>query len=428
MHRLRLNNRQPAIGRYDATAGIGCSPQVLVSILANYSHLVSQGIAASVVVALLLALTGCGMFGGDEEVNAPAELVKYKPTLRIKKAWSQKLGDGSEHLRLALGAASDGTHIYAASHNGRVFSLSAEKGKKQWLKKTKLPLSAGPAVGHNVVALGSSNGDVIALDSADGHELWRTTVSSEVLAAPALTADLVLVRTVDGKLIALDIDDGAQAWFVQQSVPRLSVRGTGEPVVVGNVVICGFDNGKLAAYDLGDGSLMWDVLLSPPSGRTEVDRLSDINASIRIVGDDVYVVGYQGSLAALAVESGQVLWSREISSHSGIGVDLNNLYVSRDDSDLLALTRRNGQEMWRQDSLSYRDITGPTPFGSSVVVGDFDGYLHWFDTATGVLQERVRAGGGRITTPPFVVNEMLYVVTDDGKLYAFKDRTRKDKS
>lgn len=376
----------------------------------------------------MLTLVGCGMFGGDDEIDPPAELVKFKPTLRIKKAWSTGVGDSAEHLRLALGVASDGTNVFAAAHDGKVAAYSAEKGKRQWLKKTKLPLSAGPAVGHDVVALGSSNGDVIALDAADGRELWRTTVTSEVLAAPALTPDIVLVRTVDGKLIALDIDDGEQAWFVQQSVPRLSVRGTGTPVVTGNAVICGFDNGKLAAYDLGDGSLLWDLLLSPPSGRTEVDRLSDINASIRIVGDDIYVVGYQGVLAALAVESGQVLWTREISSHNGIGVDFSNLYVSRDNSDLIAMTRRSGRELWRQESLSWRDISGPTPFGSSVVVGDFEGHLHWFDAETGELQARVRAGGERITGAPLVVNEMLYVVTDGGKLYAFKDRTPKEKS
>jgi len=332
-----------------------------------------------------------------------------------------------KHLRLALRAASDGSTIYAAAHDGRVLAVSADKGKRRWRKKTKLPLSAGPAVGNNVVVLGSSNGDVIALDAANGRELWRTVVSSEVLAAPALTADFVLVRTVDGKLVALDIDSGDEAWFVQQTVPRLTVRGTGSPVVIDNAVICGFDNGKISAYDLGDGSLLWDVLVSPPSGRTEVDRLSDINASIRIVGNDVYAVGYQGVLAALAVESGQILWTREISSHSGIGVDLNNLYVSRDDSDLIALNRRAGQEQWRQESLSYRDISGPTPFGSSVVVGDFEGYLHWFDTATGELQARVRAGGDRITTSPVVVNETLYVVTDGGKLFAFRDRTPKPK-
>jgi len=379
-------------------------------------------------VLIVLALTSCGMFGGDEDANQPAELVKFKPELRIKKAWSRNLGAGAKHLRLALGPATDGTDIYAASHDGRVAAFTADRGKQRWLKKTKLPLSGGPAVGNGILVLGSSDGDVIALTAAKGKELWRTTVSSEVLAAPALTDNLVLIRTVDGKLIALDIRNGNEAWFVQQSVPRLSVRGTGEPVVVNNSVLCGFDNGKLAAYDLGDGSLLWENLLSPPSGRTEVDRLSDINASIHVVGADVYVVGYQGVLAALAIESGQVLWTREISSHSGIGVDFNNLYVSRDDSVLIALTRRDGHELWRQESLMYRDISGPTPFGSSVVVGDFDGYLHWFDAATGKLQARVRAGGGRITTAPLVVNEMLYVVTDDGKLFAFIDRTPKPKS
>ncbi len=368
------------------------------------------------------------MFGGDEEENVPADLVKFKPTLKIKKIWSKNLGDSAEHLRLALSATSDGSTIYAAAHDGRVAAFAIDDGKRLWLKKTKMPLSAGPTVRNDVIVLGSSDGDIIALDAADGRERWRTTVSSEVLAAPALTDDVVLVRTVDGKLVALDIDDGAEAWFVQQSVPRLSVRGTGEPVVIRNAVICGFDNGKLAAYDLGDGSLLWDILLSPPSGRTEVDRLSDLNASVRVVGSDIYVVGYQGVLASLAVESGQILWTREISSHSGIGVDLNNLYVSRDDSNLAALTRRSGRELWRQDSLLNRDISAPTPFGSSVVVGDFEGYLHWFDAATGVLQDRVRAGGERITTAPLVVNETLFVVTDGGKLFAFRDRTPKDDS
>ncbi|HJP39043.1 MAG: outer membrane protein assembly factor BamB [Gammaproteobacteria bacterium] len=383
---------------------------------------------ALMVLVCMFTLNGCGMFGGDEDISAPAELVKFKPTLRIKKAWSKNIGDSAENLRLALVVASDGTKVFAAAHDGRVAAFAADNGKRHWLKKTRLPLSGGPAIAGDVVVVGSSNGDLIALGAADGREHWRTTVSSEVLAAPALTSDIVLVRTVDGKLVALDINDGSEIWFIQQSVPRLTVRGTGEPVVVGDTVICGFDNGKLAAYNLLDGSVLWDVFLSPPRGRTEVDRLSDINASIRVVGDDVYVVSYQGALSALAVESGQVLWTREISSHSGIGVDFNNLYVSRDDSNLIALTRRAGHELWRQDSLSFRDISAPTPFGSSVVVGDHDGYLHWFDAATGVLQDRVRTGGERITTAPLVVNETLFVVTDGGKLFAFRDRTPKDES
>jgi outer membrane protein assembly factor BamB len=380
------------------------------------------------IFAAVSILNGCSLFNDDEIEDPPADLVKFNSTLKIKKAWSSGVGDGSERLRLALAPASDGSFIYVGDHNGEVSAFDAIKGTRVWRSKTGLPLSAGPAVTETAAVFGSSNGDVIALDVKDGHVIWRTSVSSEVLASPAMTSSHALVRTVDGKLIALSLEDGSQLWFVQQSVPRLSVRGTGAPVVNDRIVACGFDNGKLAAYELGDGSLIWDRMLAPPSGRTEVDRLSDLNSTIRVVGEDIYVVGYQSSLSAVAIESGQVLWSRDVSSYTGVGIDFNNLYVSDASSRLHAVSRRSGREAWQKEILLNRDITGPTAFRSSVVVGDFEGYLHWFDATSGELQARVRAGSDRISAPPLVVNDILYVLTDGGKLFAFKDVTPKPKS
>jgi outer membrane protein assembly factor BamB len=392
----------------------------------NHRIVAPDRIARGIAVALLAAVvSGCGLFGGDKDDNPPADLVKFKPTIKVKKVWSAGLGDDSKHLRLALNVATDGTNVYAAAHDGRVAAFEATKGKRLWKKKTKLPLSAGPAYGEGLLVLGSNNGDVIALNAADGTERWRTVVTSEVLATPAVTRDLVLVRTVDGKLVALNIDTGGEAWFVQQSVPRLSVRGTGSPVVMNDAVVCGFDNGRIASYELGDGSLIWDLLLAPPSGRTEVDRLSDLNATVRVVGDDVYAIGYQGTLSSLAAESGQILWTREISSHTGTGVDFNNLYVTGDASQLYAVSRRTGRELWRQETLLNRDVTGPTPYRSSVVVGDYDGYVHWFDARDGTLQARVRAGGNRISAAPVVVNDLVFVISESGKLFAFQEITKK---
>lgn len=381
-------------------------------------------IARAVLVLLLsFALSSCGWFGGDEIEDPPAELVRFKSTMRIKKAWSASVGDGTKALRLALAPASDGTAIFAAAHDGKVVAYEAAKGKLVWRTKTKLPLSAGPAVGDSLIVLGSNNGDVVALNREDGANRWRTTVSSEVLAKPALTGDLAFVRTVDGKLIALRLSDGSEAWFVQQSVPRLSVRGTGAPAIRGNIVVCGFDNGKLAAYSIEDGSLLWEQLITPPSGRTEVDRLADLNASVRIVGDDLYVVGYQGGLSAVALESGQVIWSREIASHSGLAADFLNLYVTGRKSTVYAIARSTGREMWRTDGLLNRDVSGPAAFGNSVVVGDFDGYVHFFSASTGKPRARVRVGSDRIAAPPLVVNEMVYLFTDGGKIFALKDAT-----
>jgi len=382
---------------------------------------------AGSIAAAVLALSACGWFGGEEIEDPPAELVKFKSTLRIKKVWSDSVGDGTKALRLALAPASDGSVIYAAAHDGKVTAYEAVKGRKLWRRKTKLPLSAGPGIGESLLVLGSNNGDVVALNREDGTTRWRAGVSSEVLAAPALTDDLALIRTVDGKLIALKLSDGSEAWFAQQTIPRLTVRGTSAPVIRGNVVVCGFDNGKLAAYSISDGSLLWEVLLTPPSGRTEIDRLSDLNADVQLVGEDIYAAGYQGGLSSLAVESGQILWTREIASHAGMASDFLNLYVAGRKSSLYAIARSTGREMWRSDSLLNRDISGPAAFGNSVVVGDFEGYLHFFSASTGKLRTRVRAGSDRVAAPPLVVNELIYVFTDSGKLFAFRDATPEEK-
>jgi len=220
--------------------------------------------------------------------------------------------------------------------------------------------------------------------------------------------------------VALDLVDGRQVWIVQQIMPRLTLRGMGSAVVIKDLVISGFDNGKLASYSLLDGSPGWDVLLNPPSGRNEIERLADINATIRTIGEDVYVVSFRGQLTAVAAESGQTLWSKETTSYSGLAVDLDNVYVSTDKSDLQAFGRQSGSELWQSELLQNRDISGPTAYASSVVVGDFEGYVHFFDTVTGKLQARVSVGSDRVTSPPLVVNDMLYVQTDGGDLAAFR--------
>jgi outer membrane protein assembly factor BamB len=384
-----------------------------------------HGLRRVAVLAAVLLLAGCSLFKGDKKAeDPPARLADIEPTLKIDVAWSASIGDGTEFLRLGLSPESDGSRIFAASHDGVIAAFEATKGRRAWRRKTKLPLSAGPGTDGELVVAGSANGDVVAVRAGDGQEAWRVPVASEVLAAPALARGLVLVRTVDGKLTAFRASDGSQAWFVQEAVPRLSVRGTAAPVVVGNVVVVGFDSGRVVAYDITDGSELWQATVDPPAGRNEVERLKDVNASVRAIGEDLYAVGYQGRLAAIALESGQILWSQEMSSHSGLAVDVNGVYVAGADGTLSAFRRSDATELWKDASLRNRDLATPAAFQSSVVVGDFEGYVHWFDATTGVPQARARARGGRVVGAPLVVNDLIYVQTEGGKLTAFRAQPR----
>lgn len=367
-----------------------------------------------------MLLSSCGLFGDKDEEAEPKELVKFESTLKIKKLWSTKVGGKSEYLLVGLRPVGDGNRIYSASHDGKVVAIYPDTGKLHWKSDLEVELSAGPDVNEGVVAVASTNGYVILLDANSGTEQWRSYVGGETLAKPLIKDDFVIVQTIDNRLVALARFDGRQRWEAKQSTPALTMRGASSPMLVGSSVIAGFDNGRLVAYDIDTGDIEWDSMLALPTGRSDLDRLADIDGAIAIVGQDIYAAGYQGRVSSIAAESGQVLWSREISTYEGVAADWNSVYTAKDDGEIIALTRSNGAELWRNDDLLRRDPTLPVPFQASVVVGDFEGYLHFFSAIDGEPLARLRFGSSAITSNPLVIANRLYVQSDDGKIGAFE--------
>lgn len=378
-----------------------------------------KSLRAFAVVAATLSLGACGLFGDDDEELKPAELVDFDPSIKIKRLWDARLGGESEFLLVALQPAGDGNRIYAASQDGKVSAFDPASGKQIWRTDLDIELSAGPGVGEGRVVVMAKDGVAISLDAASGEEQWRVDVAAESLATPLIRAETVVVQTIDNRLQALSVFDGRPRWSILQTAPALSVRGSASPVLVGTTVISGFDNGRLVAVELETGTVIWESMISPPSGRSDLDRLADIDGAIAVVGQDVYASGYQGRTAALASESGQVLWYRDISSLAGVSASWNAVYTVREDGEIVALTRRNGAEEWRNDSLLRREPTLAVPFNTTVVVGDLEGYLHFFSNLDGEPVARVRHGNAAITSDPVVISNRLYVQSDNGRLAAY---------
>ncbi|MDH4315870.1 MAG: outer membrane protein assembly factor BamB [Gammaproteobacteria bacterium] len=372
---------------------------------------------------LLLAcafIGGCGVFGGKDDELPPKELTDFKATLDVRKAWSAKLGKGSELLRINLMPAGDGKRVYAASIDGNVSAYEPESGKLLWRSKLGISLSAGPGTGRGLVIVAGADGEIVALRSETGNEAWRSKVLGESLSVPLVKDGEVIVYTIDGRLHSLSSTDGSENWVVEQPLPPLTLRGASTPQIVGNRVIAGFDNGRLVAVSLAEGVTEWEAMLSPPSGRSDLERLADVDGSIAAVGQDIYAAGYQGRVASLAVESGQILWAREISTSAGIAADWNNVYIVADGGELIALLRSNGSDVWRTDALLRRQPTTPVPFNTAVVVGDLEGYLHFFSNADGGPVARMRAGNALLSGSPVVIGTRLFVQSEDGSLYAFE--------
>lgn len=374
-------------------------------------------LAVGAALATFIAIGGCG---DDKDVDPPAELVDIKAKLDIDRLWSASLGGDSERLRLALRPAVAEGVVYAAGHDGNVRAMQVANGRQSWAVKTKLALSAGPELGAGVVVLGSSDGDIIVLDAATGAERWRKPVKSEVLARPLIAHDLVIVRTVDGHIEALSLNDGATRWAVDEPVPRLTLRGNAPPVLAGEKVIAGFDSGKVIAVDVRNGDILWDTIVNAPTGRTELERLADIDSPAHVVGDDVFIAGFQGRVAMLALDSGQIWWARAASSYRGFTTDDVNLYLTNADSVVVAMRRVDGSVQWEQAGLRKRGLTAPALDGDSLLVGDFEGYLHWLDKSTGEIIARAKTDGERITNAAVTDSGRAFIETDSGKLIAFK--------
>jgi outer membrane protein assembly factor BamB len=367
--------------------------------------------------ALGLLLAACS--DKNKKVDEPVELTDIKsPTVRVQRLWGASVGGGGKKLRLGLGLAADDARLFAAGRDGDVAAFDLKTGRQAWRTQTDLELAGGTGLGAGIVVVGSADGVIVALDAETGAQRWRTEVKGEILSSPAVSAQSVVVRTVDGKLRALGLADGKEIWSAEQQIPRLTLRGTAAPVVARDMAISGFDNGRVLAVSLADGATVWDSPVSPAHGRTELERLNDIDAAVKVIGDDVFVAGFQGRAAMLALDSGQIWWTREVSSYRGVEVDDEQMYVSTSSGELVTLKRRSGVEVWRNVSLKNRSLSAPTVVGDWVVVADLEGYVHWFDKATGDIAGRAKSGGDRVTNAPLAANGNLYLITDKGEIVA----------
>lgn len=374
-------------------------------------------------LAALLSLNGCGWiknWGKADDADAPAELTEFVPTLKVGKVWSTRVGSGLDEAGRQLWPVHSSGTLYAADYKGLLMAIDADSGRKLWESKTKLPFTGGPGISGELLLMGTQDGEVYAFDATSGTQLWSATVTSEVLAAPAESDGIVIVRCIDGRVFGLDADTGRRIWIYDHSVPLLSLRGNAPPLLRAGVAFIGYDGGQVVALRQQDGTLMWEQTLVTTEGRTELERLSDIDGQLVFIASDLLVSSYKNRLASLAADSGRLLWFKDISSASGVVVDRVNLAISDRDGNLWLVDRRNGAEFWKNNQLLRRGLTRPAIYGSFVVVGDAEGYLHWINISDGLFAARAKVGGKGFSGPPLVVGNTLYVMTKKGELVAFR--------
>ena len=385
------------------------------------------------VSALIASVAGCTTVkgwmhkaaGASDNIHEPAALIKITPAISVQRLWSRSTGKGERLLGLRdHPTIADGRVYVVDSYGANLTALDLTSGRDIWKTKTKLRLTGGPGVGSGSVVVGSVNGDVVAFSSDTGVERWRMKLSSEIISTPLVAGNIVIVRSGDGHVVAMDLADGKRRWAFERPLPTLSLRGNPSPVLGGNgLVYLGYEDGTLVALRVQDGVKAWDQAVAPPEGRSELDRMADIDGDVVASPDGIFAASYKGKVAAFNPDNGNPLWEHSLVSYGGLARGGDSLYASDAVGTVWALDRSSGGALWKQEALGYRWLSEPAVQNGYVVVGDLQGYLHWMKADSGAIVAREKIGGRNDAiraTPQVSADGVLVAVTSKGKLVAFR--------
>ncbi|NJD87147.1 MAG: outer membrane protein assembly factor BamB [Betaproteobacteria bacterium] len=347
----------------------------------------------SLVLACAVALGGCSYFGWFQDADKkPMPLTEIRATVTPKVVWSASVGKSGDYR---FAPKIDGNRVLAAAADGTVSILDAEAGRVVSRFDAKRRISSGAGGEGDFVAIGTPKGEVVAFDAA-GKEKWVAQVGGEVLAPVTVSGKSAIVRLADGRIFAFAVADGKRQWVYQRPTPALLLRAASGVIVAPGTVVAGYPGGKLIALDIDDGKLTWEVSVSTPRGSTELERVADVAGLPVIEGTRICAAAFQGKVACFDIQTGNALWSRDISTATGLGVDDKGLYLSDDQDNVHALDRESGASRWKQDKLLRRGLTAPVVVDGKVIVGDSQGYLHVLSRDDGSFIGRLSVGDGAI--------------------------------
>jgi outer membrane protein assembly factor BamB len=346
--------------------------------------------------------------------------VEFTPEMEVRELWTVDVGSLAGKFDARLAPVIDAKTIYVTNAKGLVHALAADSGRLLWETDTGMSVTGATGVGEGLIVVGTRKGEVVALDAGSGERRWSGKVSSEVQAPPAIGKGMVVVQTVDGKIVGLNANDGKPLWVFDRSEPALSLHGTSTPVVAADFVLAGFANGKIVALQLKDGKLLWEYTVAQPRGRNEIERLVDVDSSALLWGDTLFAVAYQGRGIAVDLRTGRELWTRDVSSYAGLDADRGAVFIADDKGRVLAFDQRAGASLWRQEKLRGRGLSAPVLHDKAVVVGDFEGYLHWLARDDGHFVARYRLDSAPIQIRGIGDGATLYVAAQSGRLSALQ--------
>jgi outer membrane protein assembly factor BamB len=366
---------------------------------------------------LSVLLTACGSVK-DQPMGEPPKALsaiteKFKPRIPWQIDTGAKIADS--YLELVPQIVND--KVILLTPEGEVGAYRLSNGERLWHTQTHKALTSSAGIGEGLILVGTEDGELLALNESNGEQKWQAQASSEILSQPKISNGLIAVRTVDGRVAGFNSGTGERLWIYDRDVPALSLRGNSAPILVDGAVISGFDSGWLVAINGVNGKVLWERQIEEPRGRTDLERMVDLDAELLLDKEILYVSSYQGQTMALNLYNSEIRWSRQHATYTGLAMDSQAIYLSDEKSHLWALDKETGNSLWKQEDLAGRSLSAPTKTGDYLVVADYQGYIHWLDSKDGKIIARIATEKEGIRTRLQATEQGLLALNNRGRLF-----------
>ena len=361
------------------------------------------------------SLQGLKFWETDEvDPDEPKELSSYENQKDISNIWNLSFDGENEIGNFEPGFSSQ--NLFFADSEGTLSSISLKSGEKEWSIELNF-LASGTAAGFGILVVADVDGNVIALDQKDGSQLWSTNVKGEILSKSVIDTQIVVVKSGSGELIGLNRVTGEIEWSYRSKLPPLTVRGSSSPVLSDDKIFVSFDNGRLGVFDINSGFPLWDGAISYASGTSELDNLIDGDSSPVIEGGLVYTTNYQGNLNIFDIAQKRSVWTSETSSFYSPIIMRGLLIVAEANSTIKSFSLSSLEESWLNEDYLNRGLSNPVSYKGSLIVGDFEGYIHIIDPLNGKTIGRKKLSRKPIKSI-FTRSNSLYVIDEAFNLFS----------
>ena len=374
----------------------------------------------------------------SQTVRIPTPLTDGVETRAMSLQWQVSVDKLAEADGRSLALAGDDQRLYVASSSGLLTALWKQNQSRYtdqviWQTKYEAAVIAGPVLADGKLLVGSAKGDVLALAPDNGQVVWQTLLNSEVISTPVVEGNRVFVRTNDGRVVALNVSTGDVIWVADHQMPSLFIRGAAPVLVEGDKVYVGRESGFVEALSINTGETIWDARIATPAGRTDLERMVDIQSSLVLHNGRLIVLSYNGRMAALNPNNGNISWAKDISGYRDFAVIDNVIYLVDEEDILRALDPVTGTEFWNQAALKYRligdvrvDLNNPTS-KPVIFLSDGLGYMHWLDPKDGHIMARYKHANhlkdGETILQIHQDKQHYYVLDSDGGVTAYQHRS-----